>query len=98
MLYLYPPDGRNPSEGSQLPVRAKASTYAFEIGRGSAYLDLANLTFVATSLTATSYDPEAPTGADASVHNLLFESLNFSYPSVSRRMLQDLLAVAETVI
>ena len=89
MLYLYPPDGRSPAD-SGLQVRAKLSTYAFEIGSGSAYLDLANISFVATAISAVSYDPEIPAGGDASVNNLRFESLNFSYSSSSRRMLQDL--------
>ena len=89
MLYLYPPDGRSPSE-SQLSIRAKASTYAFVIGEGTRQLDLANLSFVATTIEARSYDPEIPAHGDASVNNIRFESLNFSYPSSSRRMLQDL--------
>jgi hypothetical protein len=89
VLYLYPPDGRSPAD-SGIEIRAKASTYTIEIGAPTAYLDLANITFVATAITATSYDPEAPHGGDASVSNIRFESLNFSYPSSSRRMLQDL--------
>ena len=89
VLYLYPPDGRSPDE-TGLEVRAKASTYALEIVGGSSYLDLANISFVATTITATSYDPEVPHGGDASVNNIQFESLNFSYPSSSRRMMQDL--------
>jgi hypothetical protein len=57
LLYLYPPDGQSPDD-TGLEVRAKASTYALQIGSGSAYLDLANISFVATTITATSYDPE----------------------------------------
>ena len=67
MLYLYPPDGRSPSE-SQLSIRAKASTYAFVIGEGTRQLDLANLSFVATTIEARSYDPEIPAHGDASVN------------------------------
>eukprot|EP01052_Picozoa_sp_SAG31_P043597 SAG31_NODE_7314_length_1722_cov_1.138016_3_plen_146_part_00 len=86
-LFLFPPDGQNPAD-SGLSIRAKVSTYAMAIGGGSAYLDVANISFVGTALTAISFDPEANGGDDASMHNLRFESLNFSYPSSSRRMLQ----------
>ena len=93
-LYLYPPDGRCPTESGGLSIRAKASTYAFSIGGGTRQLDFANMSFVATTIEATSYDPEAPAHGDASVNNIRFESLNFSYPSSSRRMLQDLSPIA----
>jgi hypothetical protein len=89
VLYLCPPDGRSPTE-SKLSIRAKASTYAFAIGGGTRQLNFANISFVATTIEARSYDPEAPAHGDASVNNIRFESLNFTYPSSSRRMLHDL--------
>jgi hypothetical protein len=66
------------------------STYALLIGEGTRQLDLANISFVATALQAISDDPEAPAHGDASINNIRFESLNFSYPSSSRRMMGDL--------
>ena len=89
MLYLYPPDGRSPAV-SGLEIRAKVSTYALKIGGQSSFFDLANISFVGTTIAAGSDDSEIRSGGNASVHNLRFESLNFSYPSSSGRMLQNL--------
>ena len=83
---------------SGLEIRAKVSTYALEIGSGSSFLDLANISFVGTAITAGSDDAEVRSGGDASVHNIRFESLNFSYPAASRRMLQDLSPISSMAV
>lgn len=91
MLYLYPPDGRSPDE-SGLEVRAKASTYAMEVGSGSSYLDLANISFVATTITATSYDPEvqaATTATDATVFLFWGSCQSFAYQPVDVVLMQS---------
>lgn len=68
--------------GDTSHLRSKVGTYALSFDGHASHVTVANLTFFSAALSAY-------TGDDW-VDNLRFESLNFSYPDSSRRMLQDL--------
>lgn len=78
-LYLWPSDGRNPSKRD---VRGKMTSYSFNITSGSSYLIFSGIRFFATTLAAASSGDD-----DENVHNIRFDSLQFSYPTYSKRML-----------
>ena len=74
-LYLWTLKGDNPENHD---VRGKVSTYAFQITGNSSYVTLSNLEFFATTIRAV-----------GKVSGITLDSLNFTYPSYTRRMLQD---------
>lgn len=76
-LYVWNYDGRHPSKHV---LRGKTQTYAFHI-TDSSNVVFANMTFFATTLKAES------TSATKVIDNLQFVSVNFSFPSYSKRML-----------
>ena len=78
ILYLWTSDNTKPALNK---VRGKVQTYAFEI-KDSSHLVLKNLKFFATTIKATN-DADANTKVDC----LRFDSLEFKYPSYSKRML-----------
>ena len=78
-LYLWADDGKDPSGRN---IRGKVTTYSFNITSGSCYLVFSGIRFFATTLTASSSGKN-----DANVHDLTFDSLQFSYPTYSKRML-----------
>ena len=77
-LYLWPDDGNNPSGRD---VRGKVTSYSFNITSGSSYLIFSGIRFFATTLAASSSGDE-----DEDVHDIRFDSLQFSYPTYSKRM------------
>eukprot|EP00117_Sycon_ciliatum_P013498 scpid60775/ scgid14141/ len=82
MAYMIPEDGRGPYLHK---ITGKVSTYALNITNCS-YIQLANLTFFATTIWASSIrEQPTPTFID----HLMIHSVNFSYPSYSKRMLRD---------
>ena len=81
MLYLWTPDGTMPETDK---VRGKVQTYAFKI-RDCSHLVLKDLKFFATTITATN-DAKTKTKVD----HIRFDSLQFEYPSYSKRMLGDI--------
>ena len=78
-LYVWTRDGENP-DGHD--VRGKVQTYAFNITNCTDVV-FDHMTFFATTLWASSIGP------DNLIDRLAFRSLNFSFPSYSRRMLRD---------
>ena len=73
-LSVMTPDGLAPNAKGRV-VRGKAQTYAFNITDAS-YLTIANITFFGTTINARGDIP-----------NMRWESLDFQYPSFSKRML-----------
>jgi hypothetical protein len=78
-LYLWPNDGKNPSERN---VRGKVKSYSFNVTSGSSNLVFSGIIFFATTLSAASGGLQ-----DEDVHDIRFDSLQFSYPTYSQRML-----------
>lgn len=76
-LYVWNYDGRNPRRKT---IRGKKQTYAFQI-TDCHYMTLANMTFFATTLKAQVISKKNY------IDQLEFQSIDFSYPSYSRRML-----------
>ena len=88
-LYLWtrhsdPPDNH--------AIRGKVSSYAFSIKNGSAWLVLSNLSFFATTVFIKGNN------INDDVSNIRLESLHFSYPSYSKRMLGSLAVPNMTII
>ena len=79
-VYVMTPDGQSP-EGRD--VRGKVMTYSFNITDCS-HVTIQKLTFFGTTLWASTMDTKSNF-----INNLTFHSLNFSYPSYTRRMLQE---------
>ena len=78
-LYLWADDGENPAGRK---IRGKVTSYSLNITSGSSYLVFSGIRFFATTLAAS-----AASTHDKNVHNILFDSLYFSYPTYSQRML-----------
>ena len=79
-VYVMTPDGQSP-EGRD--VRGKVITYAFNI-TNCTHVIFQKLTFFGTTLWASTLHTKTHF-----INNLTFNSLNFSYPSYTRRMLQE---------
>ena len=75
---------RNSDHPEAHGIRSKTSMYAFTITNGSAWLILSNLNFFATTVFISGKDTLDE------VSNIRMESLHFSYPSYSKRMLGSL--------
>ena len=88
-LYLWMLDSDKPIDHD---IRGKVSTYAFTICCGSALLILSNLNFFATTVFIRGHDDIYD------VHSIRLESLHFSYPSYSKRMLGSLAVPNMTTI
>ena len=84
--YWFPEDGQGPQAQSR--IVGKVSTYAFNITNCS-FVQFANMTFFATTFWASSLDEHLGSPERSFIDNLTFTSLNFSYPSYSKRMLKD---------
>ena len=78
-VYVMTPDGQSP-EGRD--VKGKVMTYAFNVTNCS-HVIFKKLTFFGTTLWASTLDGKN------FINNLTFHSLNFRYPSYTRRMLQE---------
>lgn len=78
-VYVMTPDGQSP-EGRD--VRGKVMTYAFNVTNCS-HVIFKKLTFFGSTLWASTVD------SNNFINNLTLHSLNFSYPSYTRRMLQE---------
>ena len=70
-------------------IQGKRHTYAFTITEGSSWIVLSGLNFFATTVYIGGQN------ANEDVHNIRLESLHFTYPSYSKRMLGSL-AVPDT--
>jgi len=79
-VYVMTPDGQSP-EGRD--VRGKVMTYTFNI-TNCRHVIFKKLTFFGTTLWASTLDNN-----NNFINNLTVHSLNFSYPSYTRRMLQE---------
>eukprot|EP00117_Sycon_ciliatum_P041638 scpid60123/ scgid30423/ len=91
MAYMIPEDGRGPYLHK---ITGKVSTYALNITNCS-YIQLANLTFFATTIWASSVaEHPLPTFID----HLTISSVTFTYPSTSKRVLRDLSPPLSTLI
>ena len=88
-LYLWPDNGENPVGRS---VRGKVSTYAFNI-TDCQHVVFANMTFFATTLWAASLKQD-----NSFIDSLHLSTLNFSYPSYSKRMLRSIQPPEQTFI
>ena len=88
-LYVWTVNSDKPSSHE---VRGKVSTYAFTITNNSTWLILSNLTFMATTVFIKGEDKRSD------VSNIRLESLHFSYPSYSKRMLGSLAVPNTTTI
>lgn len=80
-LYLWPDDGKNPSDRN---IRGKVMSYSLNITSGSSCLVFSGIQFFATTLSASGEKQ----GED--IHDIRFESLQFTYPTYSKRMLGSL--------
>eukprot|EP01049_Picozoa_sp_SAG25_P003195 SAG25_NODE_181_length_12544_cov_32.416472_2_plen_1608_part_00 len=80
-----------PASGHVPSVRGKVQSYALNI-TNSSHLLLSNLTFFGTTLWASTLSPQNRIGP------MRFESLNFSYPSYSKRMLRSTSCPEYTVV
>ena len=80
-LYLWT---RNSDQPGIHDIRGKVSTYAFTIKNNSTWIVLSNLDFFATTVFISGDDKRSD------VSNIRLESLHFSYPSYSKRMLGSL--------
>lgn len=78
-LYVMTPDGKSP-EGRD--VRGKVMAYAFNVTNCSLVI-FQKLTFFGTTMWASTVDN------NNFINNLTLHSINFSYPSYTRRMLRD---------
>ena len=76
-LYLWTKDDDSPSHHV---IRGKVQTYAFQI-TDSQYLVLKNIDFFATTVLALTKS------VDNNINHITFDSLNFNFPSYSKRML-----------
>ena len=76
-LYLWTKDDDSPSHHV---IRGKVQTYAFQI-TDSQYLVLKNIDFFATTVLALTKS------VDNYINHITFDSLNFNFPSYSKRML-----------
>ena len=88
-LYLWMRDSDQPNQHN---IRGKVSTYAFTITNGSTWLVLSNINFFATTLSIKGDN------SMNDVSNIRLESLHFSYPSYSKRMLGSLAVPNMTTI
>lgn len=82
-LYVWMPDSTDPSKHV---IHTKNQTYAFNV-KNSSFITFGNMTFFGTTLFASDNDGNLQYPL---IHNLLFESLKFLYPSASKRMLGSL--------
>ncbi len=80
-LYLWTENNDSP-ENHQL--RSKVSTYAFTVTGGSSWLIFSGLNFFGTTVFIKGETHKED------VHNIVLDSLHFSYPSYSKRMLGSL--------
>ena len=88
-LYLWTHDSDHPGTHN---IHGKVSTYAFKVTNNSTWLVLSNLNFFATTVLVKG-DNET-----SDVSNIRLESLHFSYPSYSKRMLRSLAVPNMTTI
>ena len=88
-LYLWTRKSDQP--GTQ-DVHGKVSTYAFTITNNSTWLVLSNINFFATTVMIKGDDDSSD------VSNIRLDSLHFSYPSYSKRMLGSLALPNRTTI
>ena len=77
-LYLWTESGDPPKNHD---VQGKVSTYAFTVTNGSAWLVFSELNFFGTTVFIMGKSKKDD------VHNIKLESLHFSYPSYTKRML-----------
>ena len=88
-LFLWTEAGDAPGN---YEIRSKASTYAFTVTNGSSWLVFSNISFFATTVFISGgFNSEE-------VHNIVLDSLHFSYPSYTRRMLGSLAPPNTTTI
>lgn len=80
-LYLWTAGGDSP-KGHE--VRGKVSTYAFSVTNGSQHIVFANLSFFGTTMYARGRFGKEDVGS------IRLDSLHFSYPSYTKRMLGSL--------
>ena len=80
-LYLWTKNSDHPLNHD---IQGKRITYAFTITRSSSWIILSGLNFFATTVHVGGKD------ASEDVHNIKLESLHFTYPSYSKRMLGSL--------
>lgn len=85
-LYLWTKSSDHPLNHD---IQGKRITFAFTITKGSSWIVLSGLNFFATTVYI------GGANADEDVHNIRLESLHFTYPSYSKRMLGSL-AVPDT--
>ena len=85
-LYLWTKKSDHPLNHN---IQGRTITYAFTIMKGSSWIVLSGLNFFATTIYIGGKD------ASEDVHNIRLESLRFTYPSYSKRMLGSL-AVPDT--
>ena len=88
-LYLWTRDSDHPGNRD---IRGKVLTYAFEITNKSTWLILSNLNFFATTIFISGDDDSSD------VSNIRLDSLHFSYPSYSKRMIGSLAVPNMTTI
>ena len=88
-LYLWTCDSDQPGTHD---IRGKVSTYAFTITNNSTWLLLSNMTFFATTVFIKGDN------SSSDVSNIRLDSLHFSYPSYSKRMLASLAVPNMTTI
>ena len=88
-LYLWTHNSDQPGTHD---IQGKVSTYAFTIKNNSTWLVLSNMDFFATTVFISGDDRKVD------VSNIRLESLHFSYPSYSKRMLGSLAVPNMTTI
>ena len=90
-LYLWTRGSDQPGT-HDIEFRGKVSTYAFSITNSSSWLVLSNLSFLATTVFIKGHNK------NDDVSNIRLDSLHFSYPSYSKRMLESLALPNTTTI
>ena len=88
-LYLWLNESGHPNTHD---IRSKVSTYAFTVTNGSTWIVFSNLNFFATTVFISGIDKTDNVG------NIKLDSLHFSYPSYSKRMLGSLAVPNMTTI
>ena len=88
-LYLWTKASDHPLNHN---IQGRTISYAFTITKGSCWIILSGLNFFATTVHI------GGSNANEDVHNIRLESLHFSYPSFSKRMLKSLAVPDATTI
>ena len=88
-MYLWTQSGDTPDNHE---IRGKVSTYAITVTNGSSWLVFSNISFFGTTVFISGGSKTE------NVHNIVLDSLHFTYPSYTKRMLGSIAPPNTTTI